>query len=230
MTLNIASEMCETILIYLGVGIFGVLSRKPFSIKPSPMVQIEQIQIQRMLYWDTNLKEMSFTLRRDESFEDTIQPDEITPVESIPCLAVSLFDENYLPVVKTEPMECDARTVGELLLNPASITKEIKQEMIDATTTSVLSHHSPTFELTQFVSEGLQNIDDVWNIVIVEQEASHGDALCDVTAVNSKAKDADDTGDMALCKVMIRRDARADPTTLCDATQHKDIAGEQMDI
>ena len=230
MTPNIASKMCETILIYLGVGIFGVLRRRPFNIEPPPVVQIEQIQIQRRLYWDTNLREMSFTLRRDESFEDTIQPEEITPVdapkESIPHLAVSLFDENYLPVVKTEPMECDVQTVGGLLLNPASITKKIKQELIDATTTSVLSHHSPTCELSQFVSEGLQDIDDVRNIVIAEHEASHGHALHDVTALDSKAKESDDMGDMPLHEVMINRDTPSDPTTLRNATEQRTVRTE----
>ena len=77
-TPNIASEMCETILIYLGGGIVGVLRRRPFSIEQPPVVHLEQLQMQRVLYWDTNLREMSFTLRRDESFEDVIQPDEIT--------------------------------------------------------------------------------------------------------------------------------------------------------
>ena len=77
MTLNIATEMCEAILIYLGVGIFGVLRRRPFNIEPPLVVNIEQIQLQRTLYWDVNLREMSFTLRRDESFEDIIQTEEI---------------------------------------------------------------------------------------------------------------------------------------------------------
>ena len=72
---NIASEMCEMILIYLGGGIFDVLRQRPFSIELPPIVDLDLIQRQCVLYWDTNLREMNITLNRDDSFEDVIHPE-----------------------------------------------------------------------------------------------------------------------------------------------------------
>ena len=129
---------------------------------------------------------------------------------------------------KLEPVDNEVRTVGELLLNPESITKDIKQELIDAMTTLVLSHHSPTCELSQFVSEGLQNIDDVKNIVIAEHAASHCHALHDVTALDDKTNELEDTSDTQLCKVMSNVDTLSGPTTLHDVTEQWSVRTELL--
>ena len=51
-------EACETKLAYLGGTLFGELRRKPLTLAPWPQVNIDEIQVARVLHHDANLMEM----------------------------------------------------------------------------------------------------------------------------------------------------------------------------
>ena len=137
MTQSICQEMCESVLLYLGNNLYGVLRWRPFTLERPVQCILDDTQKMRPLYVDINTSLMYLEVRKDSSYEKVIQEEEIEiPEEQKPELlldvpTLSILDPDFVPdflPIKDEP-EWDQTVVGHLITQPGPIAKEIKQEL-----------------------------------------------------------------------------------------------------
>ena len=183
MTQGICQEMCESVFLYLGNNLYGILRRRPFTLERPVLTLLDDIQKMRPLFVDTNLYTMYFEVRKDSSYESLIQEEEIEiPPEQKPELLPDVvtrsvldpdFVPDYLPI-KEEP-NWDQSVVGHIIDQPGLIAKEIKQELLDTAAQSIASKHSSSCQINQFVQgKGVTGIriEDVRSLLDADENAS----------------------------------------------------------
>ena len=163
MTLNIVSEMCETLLLYLGNNLYGELHRRPFRILVEPKLNLSEMQATRPLFRDTKEHVMWVVVLRTTDYEPCIRPEEITEITEIKQetdeVNVSLFSDSYAADIKVEPDWSSKPTgikIGHLTISPSNISKEIKQELIDYSPSEILERHSSMCAVSQLVQHSQQ--------------------------------------------------------------------------
>ena len=163
MTLNIVSEMCETLLLYLGKNLYGELHRRPFRILIEPKLNLSEIQATRPLFRDKKKHDMWVVVLRMTDYEPCIRPEEITEITEIKQetdeVNVSLFSDSYAANIKVEPDWSSKPTgikIGHLTISPGNVSKEIKQELIDCSPSEILERHSSTCAVSQLVQHSQQ--------------------------------------------------------------------------
>ena len=131
-------------------------------------LDLDDIQQSRPFFWDLNLREIYFKIQMRSEFEKAITEDEIEQPEEtkLTCdQTLTIFGPDYIPTVKIkpyikqEPADCYTAKesteiiTGRLLSEPATVTKEIKQELIDKAAETICGRHSPTCEIGKFVQD-----------------------------------------------------------------------------
>ena len=166
MTLSIVSEMCETVLLYLGNNLYGELHRRPFSINIAPKLKLHEVQATRPIFRDNKAHVMWVVVLRTTEFETSIRPDEITEIDIQPDLDdlnKTLFSDSYAAAIKIEPSESGIK-IGHLTISPSNVTKEVKQELIDSTPREILERHSTTCEVSKLVLKSQHKPDETYNL------------------------------------------------------------------
>ena len=137
MTIGIIQEMCETVLLYLGNKLYGVLRHKPFTMEWPVTIDLDDTQRMRLMHRDHNLHEAYLEMRINSAYEWYIREDEIDqlePPKPVPNItSPTVFDIDYVPIKQESSdtysaEESTSVVIGHLLHQPASVAKEIKQE------------------------------------------------------------------------------------------------------
>ena len=147
-SLGICLEMCETILLYIGNNLYGLLRHRPFSIEWPIPLNIDDIQCMRPLYQDWNTKILYFKKHINSDYELLIWEEEVEDIKEIkpellPDVAIkNVFDPDYLAdflPIKSEPFDHQepSNVIGQIIAQPPKIAKDIKHELLDNTTKSI---------------------------------------------------------------------------------------------
>ena len=152
--------MCETVLLYLGNKLYGVLRHKPFSIERPVTIDLDDTQRLRLMHHDHNLHEAYLEMRIDSTYEWYVRDeeiDELEPPKPVPnMISPTVFDIDYVLVKQESSDSAEENTsavIGHLLHQPANVAKEIKQELINCAAHTIAGRHTESCEIAQFVSD-----------------------------------------------------------------------------
>ena len=190
LTQGVFTEVCETILLYLGNNLYAVLCRLPFSLdQPSP-TDLEDIhQMQPLTITNSPERWMYIEGRINSLFEQSLRDEEIVWDEEIEELPeqkpellptvgpIDILHPHYIPPgIKQEVVDAQYDTSdirGTEINLPGPLAKDAKQEMLDTTLQDIAVHHSESCAITMYLKSkkkentlGLQ----IENVYTVEPE------------------------------------------------------------
>ena len=100
MTIGIIQEMCETVLLYLGNKLYGVLRCQPFTLDCPVTIDLDDTQQMRIIHRDHNLHEAYLDMRINGAYECYIREEEIDQVEPpkpvVNITSPTVFDIDYV--------------------------------------------------------------------------------------------------------------------------------------
>ena len=181
MTIGIVQEMCETVLLYLGNKLYGVLQCKPFSMKRPVTIDLDDTQRLRLMHHDHNLHKAYLEMRIDSVYEWYVcdeEIDELEPPKPVPNMtSPTVFDIDYVPIKQESSDSTEESTsavIGHLLHQPVNVAKEIKQELINCAAHTIAGRHTESCEIAQFVSDkgcswSTLQIEDVRSLLSAEE-------------------------------------------------------------
>ena len=181
LSIRILKEMCETVLLYLGNNLYGIVRRLPYSLDRATPVSFGDMHQMRPLFQDDNVRRLYMLININSDFERAIRDDEIEELqEQKPELLpetqrTDVFHLDYVPKpeIKKEPLDSYYQEViGSIITMLENITCEIKEELLDNQVQALLQHHSEGCELSHYVHQcdmrsGL-HIEDVRTLLQVE--------------------------------------------------------------
>ena len=189
MTFDTCLEMCKTRLLYIGNNLYAILRRQPFSLYRPLEVNIKEIQKSRQLMWDRVEGTLRLEMQIDSTYKSVVADDEIYELpeqkpEFLPDVQTkSILDPDYVPdflpdvsLIKSEPVDTSGTlnytVIGHIIDKLASVSKAIKQELIDKTAQALVEQHSSQCAITHFVHEKQSDtglcIEDVRSLLVAE--------------------------------------------------------------
>ena len=162
MTISVIQEMCETTLLYLGNNLYGTLHMKPFTLDRPLKFDLSDMQQMRPIFTDVNTNCMFFEIHKNSDFEQVLRDEEIFDVEEpkpelLPeTSTLDILHPDYLQkgvIIKKEPPDATSSIIGEIISQPANVARDIKQELLDSATQSIMEKHSSTCQINQFIQE-----------------------------------------------------------------------------
>ena len=157
------------------------------------------------MHRDHNLHEAYLEMRINSAYERYVHEEEIDQLEPpklVPNItSPAVFDIDYVPIKQESSEtysaeEITSAVIGHLLHQPASVAKEIKQELINCAAHTIAGRHRESCEITQFVSDKGSNssvlhIEDVRSLLSAD-EAANVMELPVVTELPMVTEDDDD--------------------------------------
>ena len=162
LTQGVFTEVCETILLYLGNNLYAVLHCLPFSLdQPSP-TDLEDIhQMQPLTISKSPECQMYIEVRINSLFERSLQDEEIQELpdqkpELLPTAStVDILHPDYIPPrVKQEIEDVQYDTsniIGTVINLPGPLAKDVKQEILDNTFLDTSLHYSESYAITKYL-------------------------------------------------------------------------------
>ena len=188
MTIGIIQEMCETVLLYLGNKLYRVLRCRPFTLDRPVTIDLDDTQQMRIIHRNHNLHEAYLEMQINSAYERYIREEEIDQVEPpkpvVNIMSPTVFDIDYVPIKQESSEtytteESTSAVIGHLLHQPASVAKEIKQELINCAAHTITGRHTESCQIAQFVfdkgsSSSVFQIEDVISLLNADEATNVG--------------------------------------------------------
>ena len=182
----IIQEMCETVLLYLGNKLYGVLRCRPFTLDCPVTIDLDDTQQMRVIHHNHNLYEAYLEMCINSAYECYVREEEIDQLEPpkpmVNITSPTVFDIDYVPIKheSSETYSAEESTsavIGHLLHQLASAAKEIKQELINCAAHTVAGRHTESCQIAQFVSDkgsssSVFHIEDVTSLLSADKAAN----------------------------------------------------------
>ena len=186
MTIGIIQEMCETVLLYLGNKLYRVLRCRPFTLDRPVTIDLDDTQQMRFIHHDHNLHEAYLEMHINSAYEHYVREEEIDQLEPpkpvVNITSPTVFDIDYVPIKQESSEtysaeESTSAVIGHLLHQPASVAKEIKQELINCAAHTIAGRHTESCQIAQFVSDkgsssSVFHIEDIRSLLSADKAAN----------------------------------------------------------
>ena len=149
-------------------------------------IDLDDTQQMRLMHCDHNLHKAYLEMRINSAYECYVceeEIDQLEPPKPVPNItSPTVFDIDYVPIKQESSEtysaeESTSAVIGHLLHQPASVAKEIKQELINCAAHTIAGRHTESCQIAQFVSDKGSNssvfhIEDVRNLLSADEAAN----------------------------------------------------------